>query len=114
MSFSYQDPTMIHDKAVHLLTKGNSTEIISALISIGLNDPDWEWAQDVCIQHLKSDNEDIASAAVNALGHIARRHEKLHLKEVTCALEDAQKKHPSLAGTITDTLDDIEIFITSR
>lgn len=114
MSLSYQDPTMDHDEAAYLLSNGNAMEIISALVSIGLNDPDWKWAQDSCLQCLNSDHENVVASAVTALGHIARRHEQLDLAQVYMALAQAKEKFPSLTGTITDTQDDIEIFITSN
>lgn len=114
MSLSYQDPSMPHDQAVQFLSTNDSKLIVSALISIGLNEADWSWAQNICIEHLNSFNESIASAAISALGHIARRHEKLDLEIAAKALKKAQLKHPSLAGNIADTLDDIEMFVSTN
>ncbi|MDM8348118.1 hypothetical protein P8H27_04320 [Pseudomonas sp. sp1636] len=114
MSLSYQDPTISHDHAIHLLSTNDPELIISAIISIGLNETDWQWAQDICLQHLKNSNESIVSASITALSHIARLHEKLDLEKAINALKETQEKHPSLAGNVTDTLEDFEIFITNR
>jgi hypothetical protein len=114
MSLSYQDPSMPHDKAAQLLSTNDPELVVSALISIGLNETDWVWAQNICIEHLNSLNEKIVSAAIVALGHIARRHEKLELEVTIKALEEAQLKYPSLAGNISDTLDDIDMFATDK
>lgn len=114
MSLSYQDPSISHDQAVQFLSTADPKLIVSALISIGLNEADWVWAQNICIEHLNNFNENIVSAAITALGHIARRHEKLELEITKKALKEAQLKHPSLAGNIADTLDDIEMFATDN
>lgn len=112
MSLSYQDPSMSRDQATQLISTSNAESIVSALISIGLNEGDWKWAQDVCIEHLKNDNEEIVAASIVALAHIARRHEKLETEKAKAAFENAQAKHPTLAGTIADAWDDIEMFVT--
>ncbi|MEO4046471.1 hypothetical protein AAFN46_05185 [Pseudomonas sp. CAU 1711] len=114
MSLSYQDPSIPHDQAVQFLSTNDPRLIVSALISTGLNETDWSWAQNICIEHLNNSNEDIVSAAITALGHIARRHERLDLEITEKALKEAQLKHPSLAGNIADTLDDIEMFVSNN
>ncbi|MGE8360718.1 hypothetical protein [Pseudomonas sp.] len=114
MSYSYQDPSMPHDQATQLLSSRDPSAVTSALISIGLNEENWLWAQGVCIDHLQSQDKSIAFAAITAIGHIARRHKKLDLVLTTSALAETQSKHPSLAGSIADTLDDIEMFITDK
>ncbi|MGE8496752.1 MAG: hypothetical protein ACN6O6_04530 [Pseudomonas sp.] len=112
MSLSYKDPSMSRDQAIQLLSTSDTKSIVSALISIGLNEGDWKWAQNICIEHLNNNNEDIVSASAAALAHIARRHEKLDIETSKKALEDAQANHPVLAGNIADALDDIEMFVT--
>lgn len=110
MSFLYQDPSISHDEAVSLLDSDFETDIVTALISIGLNEQDNVWAQIVCLKHLENGTEPIAASAVTALGHLARRHGKLDKEVVLPALETAKEKFPSLEGIIADTLDDIDAF----
>jgi hypothetical protein len=114
MSLLYKDPTVSHDDAVRLLSTNDPESLISAIISIGLNEDDWEWAQNICIQHLSNSNEKVIFASITALGHIARRHGKLDLATAKNALKETQERHPSLAGNIADALDDFEIFIAPQ
>nr|WP_050550139.1 hypothetical protein [Pseudomonas sp. GM18] len=86
------------------------TNVVAALISIGLNEQDMIWAQHTCLKYLESETESVAAAAITALGHIARRQGDLDLDVVLPALEKVKKKSPSLEGTVVDTLDDIETF----
>ncbi|MGE8175259.1 hypothetical protein [Pseudomonas fluorescens] len=110
MSLLYQDPSMNHDKANTLLAEGKETDVIAALISIGLNEPDGAWAQNTCLHYLNSESENVASAAITALGHVARRHGQLELEKVLAAFEHAKARFPSLEPVISDTLEDIKLF----
>ena len=110
MSLIYQDPSISHDEAIRLLASDTDANVIAALVSIGLNEADRNWAQDICLKHLTSKTEAIVAAATTALGHIARRHGELDTETVFAALESAKQMHPSLQGIIEDTLDDIDVF----
>lgn len=110
MSLIYQDPSISHDEAIRLLSSDTDANVIAALVSIGLNETDRNWAQDICLKHLTSKTEAIVAAAATALGHIARRHGELDTETVFAALESVKRMHPSLQGIIEDTLDDIDIF----
>ncbi|MDR8363173.1 hypothetical protein [Pseudomonas sp. JL3] len=110
MSLLYQDPTMSHEEATRLLASDVETNVAAALISIGLNEQDKTWAQNTCLKYLESESESVAASAITALGHIARRQGDLDLDVVLPALEKVKKNFPSLEGTVTDTLDDIETF----
>ncbi|MVV50792.1 hypothetical protein EJA72_21500 [Pseudomonas sp. PB120] len=110
MSLIYKDPSVSHDEAITLLASGVSTKVIVGLISIGLNETDRIWAENICLQYLANEDEAVAASAIKALGHIARRHSELDKETVLAALEALKKKFPSLEGVIADTLDDIEIF----
>ncbi|TMU80035.1 hypothetical protein FGA82_11330 [Pseudomonas fluorescens] len=110
MSLIYQDPSISHDEAIRLLGSDTDANVIAALVSIGLNETDRNWAQDICLKYLASKTEAIVAAAANALGHIARRHGELDTETVFAALESVKRMHPSLQGIIEDTLDDIDVF----
>ncbi|MFJ2365976.1 hypothetical protein ACIPIN_20095 [Pseudomonas sp. NPDC087697] len=110
MSLLYQDPSMNHDEANTLLAAGNEADVIAALISIGLNEPDGVWAQNTCLHCLNSESENVASAAITALGHVARRHGQLEVEKVLAAFKLAKERFPSLEPVISDTLEDIELF----
>ncbi|MFJ5236813.1 hypothetical protein ACIP86_08820 [Pseudomonas neuropathica] len=110
MSLIYQDPSISHDEAIRLLSSDTDANVIAALVSIGLNETDRNWAQDICLKHLTSKAEAIVAAAATALGHIARRHGELDTETVFAALESAKQTRPSLQWIIEDTLDDIDVF----
>lgn len=110
MNMHYHDPDLTHDESVNDLATGDVSKVTTALISIGLNEIDGDWAQDVCLQHMHNDNEAIASAAIVAIGHIARRFGSLDMDKVTPALQQAKDKCPALSGVIGSAMDDIEMF----
>jgi hypothetical protein len=110
MNLIYRDPTMSHDEALKLLASGVEANVISALTSIGLNEGDRIWAQNVCIDYLASGTQAVAASAVTALGHLARRCGQLDIETVLGALSDAKQRFPQLEGVVADTLDDIETF----
>ncbi|TNB90625.1 hypothetical protein FHG55_28090 [Pseudomonas jessenii] len=110
MSLIYQDPSLSHDEAIRRLASDLDENVVSALLSIGLNDTDRAWAQDTCLKYLTNKTEAIVASAVTALGHIARRHGGMNTETVLPALETVQRKFPALKGIIEDTLDDIDTF----
>jgi len=110
VSLTYKDPSISHDKAVRLLQSRTDTDVIQALISIGLNEEDRIWAQQTCLKYFASSNEAVVSSAITALGHIARRHGEVDKDAALSALEEVKTSFPSLEGVIADTLDDIEAF----
>lgn len=110
MGLIYQNPRIPHDEAILLLASGTDADISTALVSIGLNEADRNWAQDICLKHLTSKTESIVASAATALGHIARLHGELDTETVFAALESAKQTHPSLQGIIEDTLGDIDVF----
>ncbi len=110
MNMRYHDPLMSHDEAASDLTTGDQSKITTALISVGLNETDSIWAQEVCLQHMNDNNPAIASAGIVAIGHIARRFGALDMARVSPALQQAQRKFPSLSGVVESALDDIEMF----
>ncbi|AUO21674.1 MULTISPECIES: hypothetical protein [unclassified Pseudomonas] len=110
MSMRYHDPSLSHDEAISLLATNDLNKITEALISIGLNETDATWAQETCLRYVSNDDENIASAAIIAIGHIARRFGELDMAKISPALQQAKTKSPFLSGAVQDTLDDIHMF----
>jgi hypothetical protein len=106
----YHDPSLSHDEAISFLTTKDLSKVTEALISIGLNETDSTWAQEICLRYMSNDDEDIASAAIIAIGHIARRFGQLDMAKISPALQQAKTKSPFLSGAVQDTLDDIQMF----
>jgi len=106
----YHDPSISHDEAASLFDSGLEENIVTALISIGLNEQDSAWAQAICLKHLESGTQSVAAAAIIALGHVVRRFGELEMQAVMPALDSVKGKFPALEATVADTLDDIEMF----
>ncbi|KAA0945087.1 MULTISPECIES: hypothetical protein [unclassified Pseudomonas] len=110
MSMRYHDPSLSRNEAISFLATKDLNKVTEALISIGLNETDATWAQETCLQYVSNPDEDIASAAIIAIGHIARRFGELNMAKVAPALQQAKRKSPFLSGAVQDTLDDIQMF----
>lgn len=84
--------------------------ITESLVSLSLYEKDWQWAQNICLHFLNSNDPNISGLAATCLGHIARIHHNLDKEKVELALKS--KIHNALiAGRVQDALDDIELFI---
>lgn len=106
----YHDPSLSHDEAISFLTTTDLSKVTEAIISIGLNETDATWAQETCLRYVSNDDENIASAAIIAIGHIARRFGELDMAKISPALQQAKTKSTFLSGAVQDTLDDIQMF----
>ncbi len=104
MSLIYQDPSISHDEAIRLLASDTDANVITALVSIGLNETDRNRAQDICLKYLTSKTEAIVAAAATALGHIARRHGEVDTETVLPTLEIARRKSSPLVRAVEDKL----------
>jgi len=80
-----------------------------ALIRMSLWETDWEWAETVCLTALNSDKKEVRTAALIALGHLARRFRDLHLDLVILAISKLLDD-PDYQGAAEDALDDIAVF----
>jgi hypothetical protein len=110
VKLTYHDPSISHDEAVSLFDSGLEKNIVTALISLGLNEQDSAWAQTTCLKHLESGTQSVAAAAIIALGHVARRFGELEMQTVMSALDSVKGKFPALEATVADMLGDIEMF----
>ena len=88
-------------------------ERIDGLLSLALYDREWKLVEDLCLKMLHDPDTDIVATAILALGHLARIHRQLDLDRVLPELE-ALKSNEALAGRVSDTLDDINIYVGDR
>ncbi|OPA96258.1 hypothetical protein BFW88_06030 [Pseudomonas fluorescens] len=110
MTMRYHDPSLDHDEAVRYLATTDRAKVTEALISIGLNEMDGEWAQQTCIQFIGHPDNQTASAAIVAIGHIARRFGEVDMTKVIPAFEQARRRGSALSAAVNDAMDDIEMF----
>ncbi len=106
----YHDlPPVSHAELYAALSSPAAERAAAAVISVGLHEPDWRWAEQVCLDVLKDAREEVRAAAVTSLGHIARVHGKITARIVIPALESLLND-PSLGGIAEDALEDIRLF----
>ncbi|KAB0566297.1 hypothetical protein C9383_01085 [Pseudomonas palleroniana] len=110
MTMRYHDPSLDRDEAVRFLATPDPNKVTEALISIGLNEMDSTWAQETCLQFVTNPDDDIASAAIIAIGHIARRFGEVEITKISASFEQAKRRSPSLSGVVDDALGDIEMY----
>lgn len=91
------------------LLSGDADKIVPALLGVVLNDPNWEWLQDKCLELLNVDDIRVPRAALLGLGHVARLHRRMNVVRVRSALRAFNR--PQLAGEVEDVLEDIELFV---
>ena len=93
-----------------MLSSSCIEDICKALVSMALYNLDWKESQDVCLKFLDYNNDNVKSAAITGLCHIARIHRKLEKEKVLNALE-AQRINRALNGHLDDAIADIEMYI---
>lgn len=107
----YQEPLAFNRQLLEDAFDSDDEGLIcEALLSMAFHEPDWEWAQDKCLDELESNRPRVRAIAATCLGHIARIHRVLDKEKVIFAL----KRHlvdEGVAGQAEDALDDIDVFV---
>lgn len=106
----YHDPDLEHAEAVRYLATSDVNKVTEALISIGLNELNGEWAEHTCLQFIDHPDDSFSAAAIVAIGHIARRFGAVDMVKITPAFERARRRSPSLSAAVNNAMDDIEMF----
>jgi hypothetical protein len=102
-----------HRQAGASFSSGDVERIARTLVALGLHDTDWKWAQQQCLRFLKHSSEVVVSAAIVALGHIARVNRSIDKAVVVSALRTISAD-PRFTGKAQDALDDIDMYIKDR
>ncbi|AVT32614.1 hypothetical protein C6361_27680 [Plantactinospora sp. BC1] len=76
-------------------------------------DGDWRQSQQLYLALLDHDDHQVQALAATCLGHLARVHRRLDEDRVVVALRQARRR-PHVRGTVTDALEDIELFLHPR
>lgn len=99
------------EEAERALASGDARQICDALLRVTYHDPDWQWVQAKCIEFASQSSTSVQIPAVTCLGHLARIHGVLDLDKVLPVLK-ALESDPKVRGTVEDTLEDFEIFLS--
>jgi len=103
-------PQLTRSEVIALLQTDDANDMTIALLSASLFDDDPTWSEKMCVKYLCHRTLDVKLAALMGLGHIARIHDKLDLQVVLPKLA-GMEKDSTLAGRVSDTLDDIRMFV---
>ncbi|QYJ21362.1 hypothetical protein KYT87_27895 [Achromobacter sp. ES-001] len=107
----YKDyPKINRNDAEIAFASGDVRSICEALVSVSLYGEDGKWAQNKCLEFLRSENSDIKGVAAIGLGHIARVHRQLDKEKVLAALRRHQHD-VAISGQVEDAIDDINMFV---
>lgn len=109
---SYVIPaTVSHEEAEKALILGCPKEICETLVSLALNDADWKWVQQKCIDYSSHIDPEVRGVAVTCLGHVARIHHELDVKVVVPVIQGLMQD-PEVAGRAEDAWDDLLMYLT--
>ncbi len=102
----------INGEAIKILHSENMKSATDILLYLSFNFDDWKLVQDECISLIENKKlkEDIRRLAVTCLGHLVRIHSTIDKEKVVPFLRLYMEQDKQIAGTIADTLEDIELF----
>nr|WP_308128968.1 hypothetical protein [Actinoplanes polyasparticus] len=96
------------------LDRGDLPTALDAMVGTALYDRgDWKELQELHLELLQHDDHQVSALAATCLGHLARVHRQLDEARVVEALH-RRRSTPHMAATVTDALDDIEVFLHPR
>ncbi len=99
-------------EAEAVFATGQPERILYALLSVVYHDPDWRWAQSLCLGYAHHANTDLRGLAITCLGHLARIHgvlnRELVLPVLCAALSDWEW---AVRGKAGDAFDDIGMYL---
>jgi hypothetical protein len=98
-------------ESIQIALQSNDAELTcNALLAAVYFDPDWQWAQELCLQHLEDKDINVCALAATCLGHIARIHRRIDKSRVLGAIE-AKMVDEKIKGILEDVVDDINSFV---
>jgi hypothetical protein len=107
----YEDlPELSRESALEVIATGSEEERVRAVLSVALFDPDWEFAQGVCLSLVDDGSHAVRMAAILGFSHIARIHGRLDVDRVKPVLKRLAVD-PTLAGRVEDVEGDRRTFI---
>lgn len=111
MSGRFQEVTPIsREQALAAFASNDVEAICDALIRVTYHDPDWHWVQEQCVRFAEFPDVDVRGLAVTCLGHLARIHGRLNIKEVLPMIRSLLDD-PDVAPRVEDAMDDIKMFM---
>jgi hypothetical protein len=105
-------PVESMDRAVaeERLRGGDPLQVVEALLSVALHDPDWRWAEATCLRYSDDPDLGVRAAVLLCFSHLARLHRDLDLAEVAPVLRRGLADE-ALRGRAQDVADDLRVFL---
>lgn len=99
-------------QAERALSSTDARVVREALVAIALNESDWRWAQERCLQLTHHRDVTVRAVAVTCIGHIARIHREVDLNAIRLRLDELILD-AELAPFVENALEDIALFTTT-
>jgi len=103
-------PAIDYPTAEASIASGVPAQIADALLRASLSHIDPAWVEAACLRTLAQSDFEVQWAALSALGHLARRYRCLDTGAVLAVVQPL-RDNPTLAGKVSDLLDDIDMFV---
>lgn len=100
-----------HDLAMQIVKNGSNEEKSELAIALGFDCMDYGFAQSMCIELLKMEDEIIRGNAVIGLAHIARRFKKLDKRIVKPYLLRELRENVGCRDLIVESINDINMYL---
>ncbi|HTS09705.1 MAG TPA: hypothetical protein VMP68_29335 [Candidatus Eisenbacteria bacterium] len=111
MKPKFENPTPLPRPQLEIaLASSEASAVAEALIRMALWENDWRWAEQKSLSALRDARKEVRTAALLAIGHLARLHRSLDLQTVIPAVRKLLAD-TECRGTAEDALDDIATFM---
>lgn len=105
-------PFFTRDRVITAIKENDVATLIPVALSVATYDPDWKYAQDLCIRLSEHSNASVRGNAILALGYVARVHRRLEKRIVKPVLLRAQKdSEAEVCSRADDAVDDINLYL---
>jgi hypothetical protein len=94
-----------------ILESDNMNEIIRLPLSVGMNHPNWKYAQNLCVKLSKHEDARVRSNAVLGFAYIARTKGMLEKNIVKPIVLKELNENKEYGWRITDSINDINLFM---
>lgn len=106
--FQYVEVTeWSHEQVDQAFRDDDPEALLLAAVAVSMHDPDWRYAQDLCVRLSSHQHFNVRGNAVLGFGHIARVHEQLDRELVQPIIEAAlEDEDEYVRGHAIDAADD--------
>lgn len=105
-------PNLSDEERIAYLTSNECEKVAIAVLSAALYCEDEAKATEICLEHLKSQDEWVVRNSLTGLGHIARLHRNINFDIARIEEEIKENKlDRTMEGEVKDLRRDIRVYI---